>query len=147
QGARLLALVFLENKSVAEVKKSHPQLAGLADSLFPGGLFNGKTLTFWRQLQETNFASYWAKCNARVLAVRGASDFVVYDTDHKLIADVVNKAHPGWGKSAVLPDSDHLFHTFATEAESMKNFQRGKFNPAFIKLAKDWIADVMAAKD
>ena len=147
QGSQLLALVFLENQSVDEVKKSHPKLAGLADSLFPGGLFNGKTLDFWRQLVGTNFAAYWARCNAHVLAVRGASDFVTYDADHKLIADIVNRAHPGWGKSAVLPGSDHLFHNFATESESLKNFRRGKFNPAFIKMTKDWIDAVMASKD
>ena len=91
QGSQLLALVFLENESVDEVKKSHPKLTGLADSLFPGGLFNGKTHDFWRQLLETNFAAYWGRCNAHVLAVRGASDFVTYDADHKLIADIVNQ--------------------------------------------------------
>ncbi|MGO9917944.1 MAG: alpha/beta fold hydrolase [Isosphaeraceae bacterium] len=147
QGSQLLALVFLENQSVDEVKKSHPKLAGLADSLFPGGLFNGKALVFWRQLVETNFAAYWATCNAHVLAVRGASDFVTYDADHKLIADIVNRAHPGWGKSAVLPGSDHIFHNFATESESLKNFKTGKFNPAFIKMTKDWIDAVMASRD
>ena len=147
QGSQLLTLVFLENQSVDEVKKSHPKLAGLAEDLFPGGLFNGKTHDFWRQLLETNFAAYWARCNAHVLAVRGASDFVSYDSDHKLIADIVNRAHPGWGKSAVLPGSDHLFHNFATEPESLKNFRRGKFNPAFIKMTKDWIDAVMASKD
>jgi pimeloyl-ACP methyl ester carboxylesterase len=147
QGSQLLALVFLENQSVDEVKKSHPKLADLTDSLFPGGLFNGKTHDFWRQLVGTNFAAYWARCNAHVLAVRGASDFVTYDADHKLIADIVNRAHPGWGKSAVLPGSDHLFHNFATEPESLKNFRSGKFNPAFIKMTKDWIDAVMASKD
>jgi pimeloyl-ACP methyl ester carboxylesterase len=147
QGSQLLALVFLEKQSVDQVKKSHPKLTGLADSLFPGGLFNGKTDDFWRQLLETNFAAYWARCNAHVLAVRGASDFVTYDADHKLIADIVNRAHPGWGESAVLPRSDHLFHDFATESESLKSFRRGKFNPAFIKMAKDWIDAVMASRD
>lgn len=147
QGARLMALVFLENRSVDDVKKSHPELAPLADALFPGGMFNGKSLDFWRQLGQTNFADYWARCNAHVLAVRGASDFVTYDVDHKLIADIVNKAHPGWGKSVVLPNSDHLFHNFATEPESLRNFQKGKFNPAFAALMKDWIKEVMASKD
>lgn len=147
QASQLMALVFFENQSVEEVKKSHPKLTDLADRLFPDGLFSGKSLDFWRQLVATNFAAYWSKCNAHVLAVRGASDFVTYDADHKLIADIVNRAHPGWGKSAVLPDSDHLFHNFATETESLKGFRTGKFNPAFIKMTKDWIDAVMASKD
>ncbi len=145
-GAQLMALVFLENQSVDDVKTSHPKLAGLADAYFPGGLFNGKSLEFWRQLAQTNFADSWSRCNAHVLAVRGASDFVTYDVDHKLIADVVNRSHPGWGKSMTLPGSDHLFHNFATEPESLRNFQKGKFNPAFTRLMKDWIVEVMGEK-
>ncbi len=146
QGARLMALVFLENKSVTEVKQSHPALAKLADQFFPGGLFNGKSLDFWRQLAQTNFASYWAKCNARVFAVRGASDFVTYDADHKLIADIVNRKNPGWGKFEIAPSSDHLFHNFATEPESLKNFQKGKFNLEFTRMMKAWMEEVGKAK-
>jgi hypothetical protein len=78
-----------------------------------------------------------------VLAVRGASDFVTYDVDHKLIADIVNRARPGQGQFLVLPNSDHLFHNFATEPESMKNFQRGKFNNDFAGVMKKWIETVM----
>ncbi len=146
QGARLMALVFLEGKSADEVKQTHPQLAPLADAVFPGGLFSGKSLTFWRQLEQINFASYWAKLDAAVLSVRGASDFVTYDADHRLIADVVNRAHPGRGKFVVLPESDHLFHKFATESDSLHGFQHGTFNPAFASLMKGWIADIMAVK-
>ena len=141
-----MSLVFHEDKTIEEVKKSHPHLAKLADDLMPGGLFNGKTLKFWDQLGETNFAKYWAKCNAHVLAVRGESDFVTYDADHKLIADIVNRVHPGWGKFAIAPSSDHLFHNFPTEQESMKNFQRGTFNLAFSKMMKEWIQEVMKSK-
>lgn len=142
-GARVMSLVFLQNKSVEEVKKSHPDLAEFADAYFPGGLFNGKSLDFWRQLGQTNFASYWAKCNARVLAVHGASDFVSYEVDHKLIADIVNRANPGWGKFVKAMNSDHLFHNFATEPEAQRNYSRGKFNPAFTGIMKEWILESM----
>ncbi len=145
-GTRLMAQVFLENRAVADVKQSHPELAAFADQLFPGGLFNGKSLEFWRQLGRTNFATYWAKCDAHVLAVRGASDYVVYDVDHQLIADIVNQRHPGRGRFERLPASDHLFHEFATEAESLRNFSKGQFNPAFTRLLKTWIQQVMAGK-
>ena len=75
-----------------------------------------------------------------------AADVMRFPSD-RLIADIVNKAHPGWGKSVVLPGSDHLFHNFATEAESLKNFRSGKFNPVFIRMTKDWIDAVMASND
>lgn len=145
-GAQLMALVFLEKKSPEEVKKSHPQLKELVDDFFPDGLFNGKSLDFWRQLAQTNFASYWAKCKAHVLAVKGEADFVVYEADHKLIADIVNRANPGFGKFVIAPKSDHLFHKFDSEQESMKNFQRGTFNLEFSKMMMAWIREVIDGK-
>lgn len=144
QGAQIMAQVFLENKSTEEVKKSHPKLAGMIDSYFPGGSFNGKSLDFWRELAQTNFASYWAKVNAHVLSVKGESDFVVYEADHKLIADIVNRAKPGFGKFAICPSSDHLFHNFPTEEASNKNFSKGKYNPAFSQMMMAWVREVMA---
>lgn len=144
QGAQIMALAMIEKKSADEIKKLHPELAQVVDAYFPGGMFNGKTLDFWRQLNDTNFAKYWAKCNAHVLAVRGEADFVTYDADHKLIADIINRAHPGKGKFLLLPKSDHLFHEFATEQESLRKFQRGTFNNDFSRVLKDWIREVMA---
>jgi pimeloyl-ACP methyl ester carboxylesterase len=145
-GSRLMNLVMNERKSPADVIKANPELAPLSNALFPGGLFNGKSLEFWRDLCKINFASYWKKCNTRVFAVKGASDFVTYEVDHKLIADIVNREHPGWGTWEVFPESDHLFHKFTTEQDSIRNFQRGKFNNAFAKRMMDWIKGVMAAK-
>ncbi|MEI8282168.1 MAG: alpha/beta hydrolase, partial [Armatimonadota bacterium] len=98
QGAQLMALAMIEKKSPDEIKKSHPQLTSLVDAYFPGGLFNAKTLDFWRQLNDINFAKYWAKCGSYVLAVHGNADFVCYDADHQLIADIINRATPGRGK-------------------------------------------------
>lgn len=143
QGAQIMALAFLENKSADEIKKSHPKLAQMVDQYFPGGLFNGKSFDFWRQLAQTNFASYWMKVNAHVLAVKGEADFVVYEADHKLIADVVNRVKPGYGKFVICPSTDHLFHNFPTEQASQQNFSKGKYNPAFSKLMMDWIREVM----
>jgi hypothetical protein len=146
QGAQMMAQVFLENKTPDEVKKSHPHLKALIDDFFPDGLFNGKSLDFWRQLAQTNFAAYWAKLNSHVLAVKGEADFVVYEADHKLIENIVNRAHPGFGKFEICPQSDHLFHKFSSEQESMKNFQRGTFNPAFSKMMMTWIRGVIDGK-
>ncbi|MBS1705195.1 MAG: alpha/beta fold hydrolase [Armatimonadetes bacterium] len=143
QGTRLMALAFLDNLSADQIKKDHPELAAVCDQYFPNGRFNDKALEFWRQLGQINFPEYWQKTNAYVLAVHGKSDFVTYDVDHKLIADAVNEAHPGKGSWMVLPKSDHLFHGYETEAESLRGFQRGKFNPDFTQALMKWIREVM----
>lgn len=140
QSAKLVNRIFGEGQSPEEFKKQFPELAPLTDSLIPGGLFNGKSLDFWRQLAQTNFASYWAKCGAYTLAVRGETDFVTYDADHKLIADIVNKARPGTAEFLIAKRSDHVFHDFGTEAESQANFTKGRFNLTFTKMLKAWIA-------
>jgi pimeloyl-ACP methyl ester carboxylesterase len=144
--AQLFAQVIIERKSVAQVKKSHPQLAALADAYFPGGYFNQKTMEFWRQLNDTNFPKYWVKANCRVLSVRGVSDYVTYDADHKVIADAVNAVHPGWGKFELCPDSDHLFHDWPTEKASLQGWTKGKFSMNFGNMMLKWIREVMAEK-
>lgn len=143
--SQLMALVMLERKSPAEAGELHPELAPYAAALFPGGLFNGKTLEFWRQLNEINFAALWARLECDVLAVKGASDFVVYEADHKLIADIVNRDRPGRARFVIAPNSDHLLHGFATEAESARAFQRGTYSDSFARILKDWIAEVRKA--
>jgi hypothetical protein len=145
-GGRLFALLFHEDKTVDQVKKDHPELAMITDELMPDGLFNGKTLAFWNQLGKTNFADYWARCGTRVLAVHGASDYVSYEVDHRLIADIVNREHPGWGTFKIAPSSDHLFHDFATEPESLRGQQRGRFNPAFTQMMMSWVEQVISEK-
>lgn len=145
-GARVMAQVMLEKRSPAEVKSALPELAPLVDGFFPNGLFNDKTLDFWRQLNEVNFASYWSRLDCHVLAVKGASDFVVYEVDHKLIADIVNRRHPGRGKFVIAPNCDHLLHAFETEPDSMRNFQRGVYSASLEKILLDWTADVMNEK-
>ena len=144
--ARIFSQVILERKSAAQVKKSQPKLAPYVDAYFPGGLFNQKTLEFWRQLNDINFPSYWVRANCRVLAVRGFSDYVTYDIDHKVIADSVNAVHPGWGKFEVCPDSDHLFHNWPTEKASITNWTKGKFSMNFSNMMLKWIREVMAEK-
>jgi pimeloyl-ACP methyl ester carboxylesterase len=143
QTSRLFALIFHEGKSAEDVKKSHPQLAALCDAVFPGGLFNQKSLEFWRQLGQFNFPSYWVKADTYAFAIRGASDFVTYDADHKLIADAVNQAHPGKGKWISAPNLDHLMHNWPTEAASMKEWTKGEFNPSITTLTREWIDEIM----
>jgi pimeloyl-ACP methyl ester carboxylesterase len=144
--SRVYSLAFHEGMSAEQIKKAHPELTATVDALFPRGMMNDKTLEFWRQLGQQNFARYWAKCNARVLAIHGATDFVSYEADHQLIADVVNRVHPGWGKFASVPDSDHLFHNWKTEKESQSNFGKGKYTPAVADLLIDWMKEVVAQK-
>lgn len=146
QTSRAMTYVFQDHLTPADVKRDHPELAGAVDAVFPGGQFNGKTARFWEQLEDTNFASLWERYAEHVLSVHGASDYVSYAVDHELIADVVNRAHPGHGRYVSLPNSDHVFANWPTEAESMKHFPNGETNTAFATLVLEWIAGLPATK-
>ncbi|MBL8088351.1 MAG: alpha/beta hydrolase [Chthonomonas sp.] len=143
---RIMDMAFYDKMSVAEIKKKHPELANLVDAYMPGGLFNGKNAEFWGQLGTINFAAYWEKVNTRVLAVKGESDFVVYEADHKLIADIVNRANPGWGRFEIAESSDHLFNKWPSEKESLANWPKGEFNMEFTNMMKAWMADLISKK-
>lgn len=147
EASRVYEMVFQDGKTPEQVLKEHPEWKATIQGSFPDGLFNEKVAKYWSELENTNFASYWAKVNTHVLAVWGESDFVTYKIDHQLAADVVNSVHPGWGRVATVPNSDHLFATWPSQAESMKHFGAGDFNPAFLTVVKDWIADIESGKD
>ena len=97
------------------------------------------------ELEDTNFADLWTRANTPVYALHGASDFVTYDVDHQLIADIVNRAHPGWGRFEKVPSTDHVFSNWATEAESLQHFPTGDFNPVALGMMQRWIAQVRSA--
>jgi pimeloyl-ACP methyl ester carboxylesterase len=141
-GARIMARVMLEGETPDAVKAAHPELAPLVDGFFPNGRFNDKSLEFWRQLGAINFAESWGKLDCHVLAVKGASDFVFYEADHKLVADIVNRRHPGRAKFVIAPNSDHLLHAFETEAESLQKFQKGTCSDSFERILLARIAEV-----
>lgn len=143
RAGRVMEMIFQDHLEPEQVKQAHPDLAATVDDVFPGGLFSQKTARFWEQLEDTNFASYWERCHTRVLAIHGASDFVSYMVDHQLTADIVNRAHPGWGEALSLPDSDHIFSNWPTEAESQQHFPKGDFNPAIVGVMTKWVAERM----
>jgi pimeloyl-ACP methyl ester carboxylesterase len=142
---RMLDLILADGQSPAQVAKAYPELAALVAENFPGDLYFGRPLSFWRQLFATNFAALWAKCGAHVLAVHGASDYVSYAVDHELIAKIVNEAHPGYGRYVSLPSVDHWLNDWPTQDDSQKNVGTGKYNPAVAKALRDWTSELQSA--
>jgi hypothetical protein len=143
QSTRAMNEVFQEGKTPEQVISEHPDWQATVEGTFQNGLFSGRVTSFWKQLEDINFSSYWAKCNTHVLAAWGESDFISFRADHQLAVDVVNSVHPGWGKFATIPNSDHIFAKWPSELESMRHFPAGDFNPAFLNVLRDWVADVM----
>jgi pimeloyl-ACP methyl ester carboxylesterase len=144
-----LHLIFNEGLTPAEAKAKSPKWAPAIDALLPDGeTFSGIGLTFWRGCFAQNYAQYWEKLDTDVLSIYGASDFVAEQIDHPMIAEVVNRKHPGKAKFITIPNSDHGFRDVATLKESLQTWRTpGKaFNPAICDVLINWAEGLVKSK-
>lgn len=98
----------------------------------------GMPYTFGQQLFDLKIENDWAKVDAPVLALWGASDYVAGRKDSECVAAAVNKAHPGNGAVVSVPKCCHMF----SKAEDMEESflaGLGEFNPAVVEIATNWI--------
>lgn len=114
----------------------------------PNLLFD-RDYRFWQQLQDYSLIDAWARCDSKVLSIWGQCDFVAFsEYDHKLIAEIVNKYHPGMAQYLMLPNSDHAFTKTESLRHSAENWGNGKyrmnnFNPAIIEALDSWMQETM----
>jgi len=102
--------------------------------------------SYWQGIQSRNIVEDWKNMKCAVLVIRGEGDFEAFsNTDHQMIADIVNSYNPGKGKFILIPNMDHGFAKAKTPQESLKNRQeikgyfRDYFNPAIIEETDNWI--------
>jgi pimeloyl-ACP methyl ester carboxylesterase len=145
-----LHLIFDEGLEPAEAKAKHPKWAAAIDAFTPDGkTMSGMPLTFWRGCFAENFGQHWEKVNTQVASMFGENEFIASQEDHPLIAEIVNRKHPGTAKYIVVPNSDHGFYKTTSVADSFKVWQPGQpkeFNPVIIEMLTKWVDEVMAAK-
>jgi pimeloyl-ACP methyl ester carboxylesterase len=142
-----LHLLYNEKLSPAEAKEKYPAYAAGIDHHSPDGrTMSGMPLVFWRGVFDTDFSSYWEKVDAHVLALWGENEFIASWIDHPLIADIVNRRHPGRAQARVIPDSDHGFVKTSSMADSRAKWGQpgSEFNPNVIEMLTQWAEEVIA---
>ncbi|WP_165822071.1 alpha/beta fold hydrolase [Hymenobacter edaphi] len=107
-----LHLLLTERQPPEQVLTRYPAARGLLQ--FP------QHHTYMQQWQALNLPRAWQQLDTDVLALRGAADYISYSSDHQLIADVVNRAHPGRARFVLLPEVDHHFNHARDMAEAMR---------------------------
>jgi pimeloyl-ACP methyl ester carboxylesterase len=129
--------LYVAKKTVAEVKQEHPETAGL---LFDYPM----NLKYFQQVADINIRQLWMNADAWVLAMHGTSDFVSSAAAHELIAQIVNRYHPGKATYAEILHSDHW--ELQTESEKQSTMMTQKtFNPAALNAALEWMKRVLKA--
>jgi dienelactone hydrolase len=143
--AAILHLVNVDGLSFREVAEKYPDLKGRVEETTEGGqYYGGRNVEFFRQLAAMNLPEAWAKFPGHALAAWGQADFVSSESDHALIAAVVNRVRPGKGTFLAVPESDHGFRRAASQEESFERSSSpggdaaAEFNPAFLDALLAW---------
>lgn len=123
--------LYVEKKTPEQILREHPETA---DHLFQYPM----RIEYFQQVADINIGELWMKTQTKVLALHGASDFVSSASEHQLIAEIVNRFHPGNATYMEIPQADHW--SFLTESERASLLRlETKLNPSPLIAALDWL--------
>ncbi len=97
---------------------------------------------YMQQVATLNVIEPWMHIAVPVLAVYGASDYVVAREDHERIVDVVNRERPGLATLAVVEGMDHNLQVAATPAAFYANNASGaatRYQTQFSAVVLHWL--------
>jgi pimeloyl-ACP methyl ester carboxylesterase len=145
---------FVLKKSPAEIAQN-PALTAIAarelDYKPNNNQMWGRHYKFWQQLDELNMAQSWRNTNANVLAIWGGADWISFEEDeHTVIADLVNKYHPGKGTYLKLENTNHGFIKMPSMLEGIKlsspAYNEEHFNFGLVEETDKWMKSKLNTK-
>lgn len=144
--ATIRHLLYVEKKSPAEILAAHPELTRTLREFSPDGTHVfGRHYRFFQQLADLNLPEAWSKLDAHVLALWGQAEFVSTEADHAMIAEQVNRAHPGKGTFRALEGIAHGFEKADSPADKFGKPGPGEFNPIVIEALRAWAGPIVEA--
>ncbi len=138
---KLLTLMLIDGKSLAEVVEAHPDLAQpAAEGGITADTIAGRSMAFMRQLARTDPAAAWSKVRAPVLALYGGGDWTTCAADADAIVSAV-KGGSGTATALELPGVDAFFSKVQDMEESFLAGQPGTFDPRVVEAVWKWISE------
>ncbi len=125
--------LFVKKKSPQQIIQEHPQTES---HLFRYPM----RIEYFQQVADVNVREMWMNTKAKVLAMHGSSDFVSSATEHKEIAEIVNRYHPGNGTYVEIANSDHWGILAETDDISASQTET-EINPLFINTSIKWMKE------
>ncbi len=122
---------FEKGTPFADIIAAHPECREILGNL-------GRTTAFWQQLNRVDIPALWSAYHGKVLAAWGGADYISVREEHRHIADLVNRAHPGNGDFLELEGCDHGMHTVASMQQAAQGLASG-YNPAVSKAIGEWL--------
>lgn len=146
----LLNRIFDEQTPLTQIAAQSPRNAELLKDVLQwdgGDLILARTAAYWRGVDDQRLAVAWRDTETQVLALYGEADFAALDeSDHRMIADVVNHYRPGTAQFRTLPRTGHGFG-LEGDRESARRANAAdpgasnaaSYNPELTKVLADWI--------
>ena len=122
---------FEKGTPFADIIAAHPDCREILRDL-------GRTTAFWQQLNRVDIPALWTAYPGKVLAAWGQADYISVREEHRHIADLVNRAHPGNGNFLELEGCDHGMHTAASMQQAAQGLASG-YNPAVSRAIGEWL--------
>ncbi len=143
--ALFLSGYLLDARTPDAIVERDPDLAGVWTQIVGtgDGTHYGRPLAFHQQAQAQNWPAAWAAVQAPVLSLYGAYDWFESADAHRLVADIVNRQHPGQGRFVVIPGTDHHFMRYPDRMAAFRE-EGGTVNAdAAAEEMLRWLRDVI----
>jgi pimeloyl-ACP methyl ester carboxylesterase len=123
--------LYVEKKLPEQIVKEHPETK---EHFFEYPM----RIEYFQQVADINIRELWMNTKAKVLAMHGASDFVSSGTEHKLLAETVNRYNPGNATYLEIENADHW--SFYAESETISlTPQQTELNALPLITAMKWL--------
>ena len=151
----MFRLYYFERQAPAVIAAAHPgHEAALRELLaWDGGeRAFGRHYKFMQDLAHQPIVAAWRDTKSNVLSLYGESDVVaLFDTDHRMIADIANWQRPGSGRYVEVAETDHGMTKVGDRTELRRKTianngtpPDGEFNPEVADILASWIKESMA---
>ncbi len=104
----------------------------------------GRPAAYMQQLQDLNLEAAWEKVEVPVLVIYGEYDWAMSGEDHRIIAEIVNRRHPGFARFVEMPRMNHSLFFYESAQQAFDNFGSGKFDESVVTLVLDWMNGVLS---
>jgi pimeloyl-ACP methyl ester carboxylesterase len=138
------ALSLVEGREPASVIAERPRLAAAWARMLGTDSTRrqqyGRAFRFHHEAQRSNWEGAWAALDIPVLVVRGEYDWIMWDDEHRRIADVANARRPGLARYVTHPGMDHHFLVHASLADAFRG-RGGTFDGTVVDTFLSWLAE------
>ncbi len=150
-----LADLFLFKKTPEELAQNPDYAPFLESGLFQrnGNKLGAHDYRFLQQLNDQNITEAWKNAGVHTLALYGEHDLhAISPESAKLIADIVNRYHPGKGTYCMVQGTEHAMvkvPNMDTYVKMRRNrtfndaYISENFNPEVVKIITDWMLDLL----